>query len=100
MRVAAIWLLALCSGSVQVAEQVSAAQRASALRAAGKFIEARNVVEQALALHPADAGLQNEEALASERIALDAIAQHRPDDALADLLRGEKTRAGASEAPV
>ena len=86
MRVAAIWLLAMYGGLAQA----GAAERASELRAAGRFGEARDVAEQALAANPSDIALQNEEALASERIALDAIAQHRPDDALGDLLRARK----------
>ena len=67
-----------------------AAESASALRAEGRFAEARDAAERALKATPNDLAMQNEEALASERIALDAIAQHRADDALADLLRARK----------
>jgi tetratricopeptide (TPR) repeat protein len=68
----------------------TAIAQASALRDAGKLSEARDAFEEILATSPDDMAAQSGEVQVSERMALDARAAGRVDDALADLLRAQK----------
>ena len=64
--------------------------QAKALGDAGKYGEARDLYEQALRADATDAVAQDGLALATERLALQARGAGKNDEALAELLRGEK----------
>jgi tetratricopeptide (TPR) repeat protein len=72
------------------AQTQASLQQAAALRDEGKLSEARDAFEQVLAAEPANAAAQEGEVEVSERMALDARAAGKMDEALKDLLRAQK----------